>query len=72
MLRQVHCTFLSKWLDCQARPHHVFLLLLLPCPLLSSAAGTNHEHDQPSHLVLQNPGLPSVVNLPHYDGPESR
>lgn len=34
--------------------------------------GTNHDHDQPSHLVLNNPGLPSVVNLPHYDGPEAR
>jgi len=36
------------------------------------AAGTNHDHDQPSHLVLKNPGLPTVVNLPHYDGLESR
>jgi electron-transferring-flavoprotein dehydrogenase len=37
-----------------------------------TCVGTNHDHDQPSHLVLQNPGLPAVVNLPHYYGPETR
>jgi electron-transferring-flavoprotein dehydrogenase len=35
-------------------------------------SGTNHDHDQPSHLVLRNPGVPNVVNLGIYDGPESR
>ena len=35
-------------------------------------SGTNHEHDQPSHLQLRNKGLPTAVNLPIYAGPESR
>ena len=35
-------------------------------------SGTNHDHDQPSHLRLRNPGIPSVVNLPSYAGPEQR
>ncbi len=35
-------------------------------------SGTNHGHDEPPHLRLRNPGLPSVVNLPVYAGPESR
>ena len=35
-------------------------------------SGTNHEHDQPSHLKLKNKGLPAAVNLPIYAGPESR
>ena len=35
-------------------------------------SGTNHEHDQPSHLKLQNKGVPQAVNLPIYAGPESR
>lgn len=35
-------------------------------------SGTNHEHDQPPHLQLLNPGIPRVVNKPIYDGPEAR
>ena len=35
-------------------------------------SGTNHEHDQPSHLRLLNKGVPTAVNLPIYAGPESR
>lgn len=35
-------------------------------------SGTNHNHDQPSHLILKDEGLPSVVNLPRYYGPETR
>ena len=35
-------------------------------------SGTNHEHDQPPHLKLQNKGVPQAVNLPIYAGPESR
>ncbi|DBB05478.1 TPA: hypothetical protein ACH3X1_012437 [Trebouxia sp. C0004] len=35
-------------------------------------SGTNHEHDQPTHLKLKNKGLPAAVNLPIYAGPESR
>lgn len=42
----------------------------LPTSLFRS--GTNHEHDQPPHLVLKDRSLPERVNLPHYDGPETR
>ncbi|KAF0852800.1 mitochondrial electron transfer flavoprotein-ubiquinone oxidoreductase [Andalucia godoyi] len=35
-------------------------------------SGTNHEHDQPAHLTLKDPAVPQKVNLPVYDGPESR
>jgi hypothetical protein len=35
-------------------------------------SGTNHDHDQPSHLTLRSPGVAEVVNLPFYDGPEAR
>ncbi|MBS0477494.1 MAG: electron transfer flavoprotein-ubiquinone oxidoreductase [Proteobacteria bacterium] len=33
---------------------------------------TNHEEDQPSHLVLRDPEIPVKVNLPIYAGPEQR
>ena len=35
-------------------------------------SGTNHEEDQPCHLVLHDPGRAERVNLPLYDGPEQR
>jgi electron-transferring-flavoprotein dehydrogenase len=35
-------------------------------------SNTNHEEDQPSHLVLKDPTIPQKVNLPEYDGPEQR
>ena len=35
-------------------------------------SATNHEHDQPPHLRLLNPGIPGVLNKPIYDGPETR
>jgi electron-transferring-flavoprotein dehydrogenase len=35
-------------------------------------SNTNHEEDQPSHLVLKDPTIPTRVNLPEYDGPEQR
>eukprot|EP00899_Mesostigma_viride_P016251 jgi/Mesvir1/24627/Mv21936-RA.1 len=35
-------------------------------------SGTNHEHDQPAHLKLRDPAVPSAVNWPLYAGPESR
>ena len=35
-------------------------------------SNTNHEEDQPSHLKLKDPAIPTTVNLPVYDGPESR
>jgi len=33
---------------------------------------TNHEEDQPCHLVLADPEIPTKVNLPLYAGPEAR
>ena len=35
-------------------------------------SNTNHEEDQPSHLQLKDPSIPTRVNLPEYDGPEQR
>jgi electron-transferring-flavoprotein dehydrogenase len=35
-------------------------------------SNTHHEEDQPSHLKLKDPAIPTTVNLPVYDGPESR
>lgn len=34
-----------------------------------SLTGTNHEEDQPVHLVLQDPSIPVQFNLPHYAEP---
>ncbi len=33
---------------------------------------TNHEEDQPCHLVLEDPQIPVRLNLPVYAGPEAR
>lgn len=33
---------------------------------------TNHEEDQPCHLVLKDPTVPTRINLPRYAGPEAR
>ena len=33
---------------------------------------TNHEEDQPCHLVLTDPDVPTRINLPVYAGPEAR
>ena len=33
---------------------------------------TNHEEDQPVHLLLKDPAIPTQVNLPVYAGPEAR
>jgi electron-transferring-flavoprotein dehydrogenase len=35
-------------------------------------SNTNHEEDQPSHLKLKDPAIPTQVNLPVYAGPETR
>jgi electron-transferring-flavoprotein dehydrogenase len=35
-------------------------------------SNTNHEEDQPVHLQLKDPAIPTRVNLPLYDGPEQR
>jgi electron-transferring-flavoprotein dehydrogenase len=35
-------------------------------------SNTNHEEDQPVHLVLRDETIPISVNLPRYDAPEQR
>jgi electron-transferring-flavoprotein dehydrogenase len=42
--------------------------------ILSSVflSGTNHEDDQPVHLVLEDPSVPVNSNLPKYDEPAQR
>lgn len=35
-------------------------------------SSTNHEEDQPCHLVLRDPAVPVSLNLPEYAGPEQR
>jgi electron-transferring-flavoprotein dehydrogenase len=35
-------------------------------------SGTNHEEDQPVHLVLKDPRIPVEQNLPKYDEPAQR
>jgi electron-transferring-flavoprotein dehydrogenase len=35
-------------------------------------SGTNHEEDQPVHLVLRDPAIPICVNLPEYAEPAQR
>ena len=35
-------------------------------------SGTNHEEDQPCHLVLKDPTVPERINWPVYAGPEAR
>jgi electron-transferring-flavoprotein dehydrogenase len=35
-------------------------------------SNTNHEEDQPVHLTLKDPDIPTAINLPVYDGPEQR
>ncbi|HEX9489131.1 MAG TPA: electron transfer flavoprotein-ubiquinone oxidoreductase [Stellaceae bacterium] len=35
-------------------------------------SNTNHEEDQPVHLVLRDPAIPVSVNLSRYDAPEQR
>jgi electron-transferring-flavoprotein dehydrogenase len=35
-------------------------------------SSTNHEENQPAHLTLKDPTVPTAVNLPKYAGPEAR
>jgi electron-transferring-flavoprotein dehydrogenase len=35
-------------------------------------SNTSHEEDQPIHLRLKDPAIPTTLNLPVYAGPESR
>ena len=51
------------------KPDNVISFDRLSSVFLSS---TNHEEDQPCHLVLKDPAVPTAVNLPLYAGPEAR
>jgi len=35
-------------------------------------SNTNHAEDQPCHLLLKDPKIPTAINLPVYAGPEAR
>jgi electron-transferring-flavoprotein dehydrogenase len=35
-------------------------------------SNTNHAEDQPVHLTLKDPDVPTRINLPEYAGPEQR
>ncbi len=35
-------------------------------------SNTNHEENQPAHLTLKDPAVPTEINLPKYAGPEQR
>ncbi|KQM75632.1 electron transfer flavoprotein-ubiquinone oxidoreductase [Xylophilus sp. Leaf220] len=35
-------------------------------------SNTNHEEQQPAHLTLKDPTVPTRINLPQYAGPEQR
>jgi len=35
-------------------------------------SNTNHSEDQPAHLTLKDPTVPTRINLPQYAGPEQR
>ena len=35
-------------------------------------SNTNHEENQPAHLTLKDPSVPTRINLPEYAGPEAR
>jgi electron-transferring-flavoprotein dehydrogenase len=63
------------------QPAHLFRPIAYPKPdgvisfdRLTSVAFsfTNHEEDQPCHLVLKDPRIPTAINLPIYAGPEAR
>jgi electron-transferring-flavoprotein dehydrogenase len=51
------------------KPDNVVSFDRLSSVFLSS---TNHEEDQPCHLKLKDPAIPTEVNLPLYAGPEAR
>jgi electron-transferring-flavoprotein dehydrogenase len=51
------------------KPDGVFSFDKLSSVFLSN---TNHEEDQPCHLVLKDPSIPITVNLPKYDEPAQR
>jgi electron-transferring-flavoprotein dehydrogenase len=76
------------WTLHRERPDHTYLKPAADCkPIvypkpdgkltfdkLSSVfiSNTNHSEDQPAHLTLRDPSVPTAVNLPKYAGPEAR
>jgi electron-transferring-flavoprotein dehydrogenase len=58
----------SKKID-YPKPDGVISFDRLSSVFLSS---TNHEEDQPSHLMLKDPAIPVAHNLPEYDEPAQR
>jgi electron-transferring-flavoprotein dehydrogenase len=51
------------------KPDNVLTFDKLSSVFLSN---TNHEEDQPCHLVLEDPSIPIARNLPDYDEPAQR
>ena len=51
------------------KPDNVLMFDKLSSVFLSN---TNHEENQPAHLTLKDPTIPTDVNLPVYAGPEQR
>ncbi len=51
------------------KPDNVFTFDKLSSVFVSN---TNHEENQPAHLTLKDPTVPTAVNLPVYAGPEAR
>lgn len=37
-----------------------------------SLSGTDHDHDEPSHLVLNDENVPNSLNFPRFGGPEGK
>ncbi|MBK0394128.1 electron transfer flavoprotein-ubiquinone oxidoreductase [Ramlibacter algicola] len=76
------------WTIHRAKPDHVHLKPASQCkPIaypkadgkltfdrLSSVfiSNTNHEENQPAHLTLKDPTVPTRINLPQFAGPEQR
>ena len=65
----------------QLKPASAFQPIAYPKPdgkltfdRLSSVfiSNTNHEENQPAHLTLKDPSVPTRVNLPRFAGPEQR
>lgn len=51
------------------KPDGVYTFDILSSVFISN---TNHAENQPVHLQLKDPSLPTKINLPYYDGPEQR
>jgi electron-transferring-flavoprotein dehydrogenase len=66
-------TTLKKASECKPiaypKPDGVITFDKLSSVFLSN---TNHEENQPAHLKLKDPTVPTRINLPEYDAPEQR